>query len=102
MSPTKTKKKRMVPAGTPQGFDAYGHHVNYYRRANALRHLRQMAPEMTTGDATLLIDSVSDFIARDMPYEADARANEAGLDMTGAIRLMAVLMTPAPEEYIDG
>lgn len=98
-----------------EGFAAFGHRVPSGRRANALAHLRQMAPDVTLADAMTMIDQVSQYVERDDPYAALWYMTEAPspthvstpdeamvrpdarppfhLDVTGGYRLLAVLCT---------
>lgn len=77
---------------TDDGFDAMGKSVPPARRTAALRALRQMIPDITTQHATLTVDRVASALERDQPYEAQRYAMEV-VDLTGAYRLMAHLLT---------
>lgn len=74
----------------PDGFDAMGHPVPDRRKATALRHLREMAPDLSTEREMELVGSVAAAIERDEPYDAIQNAREV-LDLTGAYRLLATL-----------
>ena len=73
------------------GDAAYGKPVPMYRRTEALRHLRQMSPGIDTAKATQCISMMSEQIERDEPYEVLNIAFNF-IDLTGAYRLMAVLL----------
>lgn len=77
---------------TISGFDAVGKPIPMERRSNALRHVREMCPGITTESATKLVGEVTDALERDQPYEAQECAME-WLDLTGTYRLMAALLT---------
>lgn len=77
------------------GFAAMGKPISTTRRSEALKHVRQMGIE-DRGEAWTLVASVANKLERDEPYEA-LRAAMAYLDLTGAYRLMAVLLT-GPDE----
>lgn len=75
------------------GFNAIGHPVPPSRRSKGLEAVRQMWPGISTEKAMLLIDSVSNKLERDQPYEAMEIARQEGLDLTGTYRLVATLLT---------
>jgi len=76
---------------TPTGFDAMGHPVPTDRKEAAYSMVKEMG--ITDFDkASTLVGTVANHIERDHPYEAQDAACEH-LDITGAYRLMAVLMT---------
>ena len=89
---TLTREKQPVQPRALDGMAAMGHVIPPHRKANALDHVREMVPGISTADATALIDAVSEHLRKDRPYEAQARAMEV-LDLTGAYRLMAALLT---------
>ena len=71
--PAIIKQRSLTPEGElPEGLASYGHPVPAFRKASALRHYRDMNPSISTEDATLDIDKLSNFIERDQPYEAEA------------------------------
>jgi hypothetical protein len=77
---------------TDDPFNSFGQFVPYSRRQRAHDTVKQMIPELGTAESMALIDSVSESIRRDMPYEAMERARK-NLDVTGCYRLLAVLCT---------
>jgi hypothetical protein len=85
-------RPRPTLATNVDGMDAFGKIVPDHRKSAALKHMRQMAPSISTEAATQVIDRMAEQIARDEPYKVLAIAKEA-LDLTGAYRLMAVLCT---------
>lgn len=104
--PALVKQRSLTPEGElPEGLASYGHPVPSFRKASALRHYRDMNPDISTEQATLDIDKLSNFIERDQPYEAEAywrqEMDGAGyqsnprrdLDLCGYYRLLACLMT---------
>jgi hypothetical protein len=108
--PALIKQRSLTPEGeVPEGLASYGHPVPAFRKASALRHYRDMNPEISTEDATRDIGMLSQFIERDKPYEAEAywrhHMNGAGyspnprlaLDLCGYYRLLACLMTGTPK-----
>lgn len=81
---------------TRLGFDAMGHPIPLERSSAALQQVREMVPDIGTEEAFTLIGRVSKELERDEPFEAIRVAREV-LDLTGAYRLIAVLLT-APLE----
>lgn len=87
----------------PDGFEAMGQPVPNFRRAVAYRHVQQMAPEWSNDKVMHIVDSVANALERDEPYEArdlamghkpgTERTLDNGLDLTGAYRLFAVLLS---------
>lgn len=76
------------------GFNAIGKPIPLFRKEAAYQQVKEMgvtSPE----DRMLLVNSVSEHLERDQPYEAQAAAMKY-LDLTGAYRLVAVLLTVEP------
>ena len=73
------------------GFDAFGKPVSNYRKSAALRHLRAMVPDTNTEEATGCINRMVEAVERDDPYRAMEAARRT-VDLTGAYRLLAVLL----------
>ncbi len=78
-----------VQTKSENGFDAFGKHVPFYRRANAYEHCKDMG---LTDKAVIfsLIESMADKIQRDDPHTALEIALQY-VDVTGCYRLLAVL-----------
>lgn len=70
-----------------------GKPIPTHRLGNALATVRDMLPDISTENATLLVGKVAQKLERDQPYEAMQAAQELNLDLTGAYRLFAVLLT---------
>lgn len=73
------------------GFAAMGKPVPDYRKANAYEAARDMGMRLAE-DRWSIVSGMSEQLARDKPYEA----MEIGLkylDLTGAYRIMAVLLS---------
>jgi uncharacterized protein YoaH (UPF0181 family) len=84
---------------TTDGFAAMGKSTPHYRRSAALEHVREMVQGISTQEAVAVIDRTANALERDDPYRAQ-RAALSTLDLTGAYRLMAVLLTdPATPEH---
>lgn len=75
------------------GLNAMGKPIPLYRREAALKHAKAMG--LRGPEAWAVVGSVADSLERDEPYDAQRKAM-VYLDLTGAYRLMAVLLT-APE-----
>lgn len=87
------------------GFDALGYAVPEYRKEAGNRHLKDMG--VTDAEKRWdCITSMSDSIKRDEPHDALEGAL-AYVDVTGAYRLLAVLLTalpstPEPQPELEG
>lgn len=77
---------------TLSGFNAMGHPIPEPRKQAAYNWLRTM---FSQDEARSLVDAVANKLERDEPYEAQEVVMEH-LDLTGAYRLMAVLLTEPP------
>jgi hypothetical protein len=73
------------------GFDAMGKPIPAFRKEAAYQQAKEMGVD-SADDRMSLVNSVSEHLERDHPYEAQAAAMQY-LDLTGAYRLMAVLLT---------
>ena len=76
------------------GFSAMGKEVTFARRMKADLAFKDMVKDATAEERFSCIQSVSDQLERDRPYEALATARKY-LDLTGAYRLIAILLTDA-------
>jgi hypothetical protein len=86
---------RNQPWHGQSGFEAMGHEVPMFRKSAAERHLKQMGFD----DAEQRFDIVAKMsgeIERDNSHAAMEAAYKLGLDVTGAYRLLAVLLTAVP------
>lgn len=72
-----------------------GKPIPAYRKEAAYQQAKEMGV-VSADDRISLVNSVSEHLERDHPYEAQAAAMKY-LDLTGAYRLMAVLLTGEPE-----
>jgi hypothetical protein len=75
------------------GFNNMGKPIPLFRKEAALKHAKAMGLDGT--EAWAVVGSVAEQLERDEPYQAQRKAM-VYLDLTGAYRLMAVLLT-APE-----
>jgi len=75
------------------GFNNMGKPVPLFRKEAALKHAKAMG--LGGGGAWAVDGAVAEQLERDEPYEAQRKAM-VYLDLTGAYRLMAVLLS-APE-----
>ena len=71
-------------------FAAMGKPIPYSRRQAAYECAKGIGVE--SGDCFTLVDAMSDQLERDKPFEAQQTALKY-VDLTGAYRLMAVLLT---------
>lgn len=82
---------------TQSGYDAMGKPIPSYRMSAGLTALRTMCDyEITTDRAMAIVGAVAQRLELDEPYDAFVEAQKAGLDLTGAYRLIAVLLTAEP------
>jgi len=73
------------------GFDAMGHRVPAFRRAEAERHMKAMG--FTNAEQRYdVVACMSDKLERGKSHEALELALKKGVDTTGCYRLMAVLL----------
>lgn len=77
--------------GCKSGMGAMGHPIPAERLSNALHHVREMLPDISTETAMSLIGRVAGYLEHDEPYEA-MRVAKGNLDLTGTYRLFAVLL----------
>jgi hypothetical protein len=83
--------KQDIPTDVPQsGFAAMGHSVPYYRKQAAYDLCREWG--LTQGLADAITSGMALQLERDKPHEAMEIARQ-GLELTGAYRLMAVLLS---------
>ncbi len=83
------------PTATPSGFAAMGHPVPALRKQAGYDCLKEIGVKGAE-NITLCIDKMCQALERDKPYEALEAARRV-VDLTGAYRIMAVLLTdPAP------
>lgn len=82
--------------GPTDGFNAFGKPVPIHRREAADVHLREMGIT-DTQDRWNCIQTISEQIQRDEPYDAMATATRY-VDLTGAYRLLAVLLMAKPKK----
>jgi len=82
----------MTATTTPTGFDRMGETIPDSARIAARHHLAQICPAMLTGDAWQLITRASRTLENDAPERTVAILREH-LDLTGAYRIIAVLLT---------
>ena len=83
---------RLRPTGIHHGYNAVGEPIPHYRRSAGLRCVREMVPDMGTEEAHGLVERTANALERDDLFMAQ-RAAMSGLDLTGAYRLLAVLLT---------
>lgn len=83
----------LEPHADLHGMDAMGHPVPHYRRENAYQWLR--AIEVPKGIAWATVAATADRLERDKPYDAMTEASRT-VDLTGAYRLIAMLLTGSP------
>jgi hypothetical protein len=74
------------------GLGAMGHPIPDYRKDEAYRTCREDFG-MTADKAFGAVQGCAQALERDRPYEAMSQAMKQGIDLTGAYRLMAVLLT---------
>ena len=89
------KPKRVSAEGSGGGFDAMGKPIPARRRQAAYEHVKAMGI-INGEDAWRCVGTVAEALERDKPYVAQAAAM-VYLDLTGAYRLMAVLLTARKE-----
>jgi hypothetical protein len=77
------------------GFNAMGQPIPIFRKEAAYQLVTHFGVEPAE-DRVSLVNSVSEHLERDHPYEAQAAAMRY-LDLTAAYRLIAVLLTGEPE-----
>lgn len=95
--PSLGKMKRNENWHGQSEFDAMGHEVPMFRRANAEQHMLDMG--FTDSETRFsVINDMSNQIARDNTHAAMEHAFKKGVDATGVYRLLAVLLTGEPEE----
>jgi hypothetical protein len=75
------------------GFDAMGKPVPTFRLARGLEAVREMLPGTNTEQAMALTGRVANCLERDDPYGAMGVCQQYALDLTGAYRLIATLLT---------
>lgn len=85
------RASRMTKLESDNGFAAFGKPVPTERRADALKHIRDMGI-VNNADAWECIGQMSSAIERDDPYAAMGIGMHF-VDLTGTYRLMAVLCT---------
>jgi hypothetical protein len=78
---------------TPSEFEAFGKPVPAFRRDNAYSWLKSTGVERSAAWST--VEAMAQHIERDHPHEARERALQT-VDLTGAYRLLAVLVTGEP------
>ena len=76
-------------------FNAMGNPIPNFRKQNAYTMCREIIG-LDTDTAWSLIEGMSNSLERDMPYEAMKHA-ENKVDLTGAYRVMAYLLTGEPK-----
>lgn len=86
-----TKPAKTEGFAPGSGFDAFGKSVSFERRAEALKHCREMGLN-DTEEAMACIGGMAEQIERDEPYKA-IEIGMKWLDLTGTYRLLAVLCT---------
>jgi hypothetical protein len=84
------ERKARVRA-TENAFNAMGKPIPFSRRQAAYDCAKGMGVE--SGDCFTMVGAMSEQLERDKPYEAQQTALKY-VDLTGAYRLMAVLLTP--------
>jgi hypothetical protein len=77
--------------GPDEGFNAFGKPVPFFRRQNAVRHLKDMG--LTDAeDCFTCVNGMAEQIGRDQPHEAFTIGMRY-IDLTGCYRIVAVLCT---------
>jgi hypothetical protein len=80
-----------LPWNGESGYEAMGHAVPMFRRAEGERHLKDMG--FTDAERRFsIVNGMALCIERDNTHEAMEAAFEKGLDVTGVYRLLAVLL----------
>lgn len=73
------------------GFNGIGKPITFARKQAAYDFVKSAGVD-SQDECLSLVNSVSDCLERDKPFEAQATAMKS-LDLTGAYRLMATLLT---------
>ena len=90
---------QQVPEDSPEviaGFEAMGKPIPDYRKDAGYQTCRK-AFGMDANKSFGTVQGCADALERDEPYKAMEAAMKYGLDLTGAYRLMAVLLTAEEE-----
>lgn len=82
----------MATIASPSGFDAMGHPIPASRRQRAYKWLRSDEIGLSQEQAYTLVGQVASALERDEPHCALDFGRDH-LDLTGAYRLMAYLLT---------
>lgn len=93
------KKPPRTKSRPNEGFNAMGKTVPVRRKAEAARHLKEMGLT-NSEDIFTCVAMVAGQLERDEPYEAIRHAMKY-VDLTGAYRLIAVLLTDPQEANHD-
>lgn len=91
--PYKNPEPRETPLETRSGFGAMGHPIPDYRRQAAYEHCRDIGLDQER--SWEVVNGMAEQLERDKPYEA-MQAASGRIDLTGAYRIMAVLLTTEP------
>jgi len=87
--------KDTIETDQNSGFNAMGKPVPYYRREAGYRHCKDMG--LGSDESFAAVNGMSEALERDNPHGALGAAMKY-LDLTGAYRLMAVLLTATVKE----
>jgi hypothetical protein len=87
-----------IPDEVEEGFNAMGKPIPNYRKQEAYKHCKQMG--LNSAQADHVVSGMSAQLERDEPYTALDRGCDE-LDLTGAYRIMAVLLTAQEKTNVD-